>query len=250
MNKYRLSAIVEYDGTDFEGFQVQARKRTVQGELERALHKITGEKIRVTGAGRTDTGVHAIGQGVHFDTTWNRPPKVLQRALNAVLPNDIAIRTLVQVPEDFSARYSAQNRTYRYTILNQAIRSPLAERYALAISEPLDADAMNSAAQYLIGEHDFGAFGTPPRGDNTVREVYHAQVTREGARVLTKIKANAFLYRMMRRIVGTLILVGKGTLSITEFREVLEKKRRAGQSVPPHGLCLIAVNYGVMDENI
>ena len=248
----RLLAIIEYDGTDFEGFQIQARKRTVQGELERALRQITGEKIRVIGAGRTDTGVHATGQGAHFDTTWNRPPEILQRAMNAVLPNDIAIRTLVRVQDDFSARYSAQSRTYRYTILNQAIRSPLAQRYALIVPEPLDVDAMDAAARCLIGKQDFGAFGTPPRGENTVREVYRVQVTREGTRVLIEIEANAFLYRMVRRVVGTLLLVGKGALSIEQFCEVLVKKRRAGQSVPPQGLCLIAVNYGVMekDENI
>ena len=243
MNTRRFLALIEYDGTDFEGFQIQARKRTVQGELERALHKITGEKIRVTGAGRTDTGVHAIGQGAHFDTAWNRPPEILQRALNAVLPNDIAIHVLVQVPNDFSARYSARSRTYRYTILNQAIRSPLAGRYALLVSEPLDIDALNAAARCLIGKHDFGAFGTPPRGDNAVREIYRAQVTREGARVLIEIEANAFLYRMVRRIVGTLVLVGKGALSVEDFRAVLAKKRRAGESVPPQGLCLVEVKY-------
>lgn len=246
----RLLAVVEYDGTDFEGFQIQARKRTVQGELERALRQITGERIRVIGAGRTDTGVHATGQGAHFDTTWNRPPEILQRALNAVLPTDIAIRALIQVPNDFSARYSAQSRTYRYTILNQAIRSPLAARYALVVPEPLDVAAMDAAAQCLVGKHDFSAFGVPPRGDNTVRQVHRAQVTREDTRVLIEIEANAFLYRMVRRIVGTLLLVGKGVLSAADFREVLEKKRRAGQAVPPQGLCLIAVKYGVIDENI
>ncbi|MBM3128067.1 MAG: tRNA pseudouridine(38-40) synthase TruA [Chloroflexi bacterium] len=249
MDKYRLLAIVEYDGTDFEGFQIQARKRTVQGELERALHQITGEKIRVIGAGRTDTGVHATGQGAHFDTAWTRPQKVLQRALNAVLPNDIAIRSLRQVPDDFSARYSAQSRTYRYTILNQPIRSPLAARYALIALEPLDANAMNAAARCLIGTRDVGAFGTPPRGENTVREIYRAHVTREDARVLIEIEANAFLYRMMRRIVGALLLVGTGALSVEEFQDVLAQKRRAGQSAPPHGLCLIAVKYDLATES-
>jgi tRNA pseudouridine38-40 synthase len=239
----RLLAIIEYDGTDFEGFQIQARKRTVQGELEHALRQITGEKIRVVGAGRTDTGVHATGQGTHFDTTWNRPPEILQRALNAVLPNDIAVRTLIRVPHDFSARYSAQSRTYRYTVLNQQIRSPLPARSALFVPEPLDVGAMDTAARCLIGKQDLGAFGTPPHGENTVREVYRAQVTHEGARVLVEIEANAFLYRMVRRIVGTLLLVGKGTLSVEQFRQVLAKQRRAGQSVPPQGLCLIAVNY-------
>jgi tRNA pseudouridine38-40 synthase len=246
MNKYRLLAIVEYDGTEFQGFQIQPRKRTVQEELERALQQITGEKIRVIGAGRTDTGVHAAGQGAHFDTAWKQPLKVLQRALNAVLPNDIAIRSLMQVPDDFSARYSAQSRTYRYTILNQPIRSPLAARYALVVAEALDVNAMNDAARGLIGKHDFGAFGTPPRGDNTIREVSRAQVTRESTRVLIVIEANAFLYRMMRRLVGTLILVGKGALNTEKFRQVLAKQRRAGQSVPPQGLRLIAVNYSVL----
>ena len=239
----RLLAIIEYDGTEFEGFQIQKRRRTVQGELEKALRQITGAKIRVIGAGRTDTGVHATGLGVHFDTAWGKSPQVLQRALNAVLPTDIAVSRMIQVPADFSARYSAQSRAYRYTILNQATRSPLAERYALRVPEPLDANAMDAAARGLIGKHDFGAFGTPPRGDNTVREMYRAQVQREAERVCVELEANAFLYRMVRRIVGTLILVGKGTLSVAEFREVLEQKRRAGESVPPHGLCLIAVKY-------
>ena len=239
----RLLAIIEYDGTEFEGFQIQKRRRTVQGELEKALRQITGAKIRVIGAGRTDTGVHATGLGVHFDTAWGKSPQVLQRALNAVLPTDIAVSRMIQVPADFSARYSAQSRAYRYTILNRATRSPLTERYALRVPEPLDANAMDAAARGLIGKHDFGAFGTPPRGDNTVREMYRAQVQREAERVFVELEANAFLYRMVRRIVGTLILVGKGTMSVAEFREVLEQKRRAGESVPPHGLCLIAVKY-------
>ncbi len=239
----RLLAIVEYDGTEFEGFQIQKRRRTVQGELEKALHHITRERIRVIGAGRTDTGVHAAGLGAHFDTAWSKSADVLQRALNAVLPTDIAIRQLVHVPPDFSSRYNAKSRVYRYTILNQATRAPLAERYALRVAEPLDADTMNAAVRDLIGKHDFGAFGSPPRGDNTVREMYRAQVQREAERVDIELEANAFLYRMVRRIVGTLILVGKGTLSIGEFRKVLEKRRRAGESVPPQGLCLIQVKY-------
>jgi len=239
----RLLALVEFDGTEFEGFQIQKRRRTVQGELERALFQVTGDHVRVVGAGRTDTGVHAAGLGVHFDTAWKQTPPVLLRALNAVLPNDVAILRVVEVPPDFSARYSAKSRAYRYTILNQSVRSPLAERYALLVPELLDAAAMDAAARCLIGQHDFGAFGTPPRGDNTVREMYAAQVRRDGGRVLVDLEANAFLYRMVRRIVGTLLLVGKGVLSISGFRDVLEKKRRAGDSVPPHGLCLIAVKY-------
>lgn len=248
MDKRRLLAVLEYDGTDFAGFQIQRGKRTVQGELERALHKITGEKIRVIGAGRTDTGVHAAGQGAHFDTAWKQSNEILHRALNAVLPNDIAVNSLIQVTPDFSARYSAESRTYRYTLLNQATRSPLAERYALRVAELLDVKAMDAAARLLIGQKDFGAFGTPPRGDNSVRQIYRAHVERQGAQIIIEIEANAFLYRMMRRIVGTLLLVGKGALSIDEFVQVIEKKRRAGQSVPPHGLCLIQVKYDLEND--
>lgn len=248
MNIRRLLAIVEYDGTAFKGFQLQRAKRTVQGELERALHKITGEKIRVMGAGRTDTGVHAAGQGAHFDTVWKQSNQVLQRALNAVLPKDVAVRSLVEVPPDFSARYSATSRVYRYTLLNQPLRAPLAERYALWIAEPLDADTMNAAAQLLVGQKDLGAFGTPPRGDHSIRQIYRAHVERQGARISIEIEATAFLYRMMRRIVGTLLLVGKGVMTTNEFVRVIEKKRRAGQSVPPHGLCLVQVKYDLGND--
>lgn len=239
----RLLAILEYDGTDFEGFQVQKRGRTVQGELEGALREITGEEIRIVGAGRTDSGVHALGQGAHFDTEWDRSPEVLHRALNAVLPNDMAVRSIVPVAPDFSARYSARSRAYRYTILNQPHRSPLACRYAFHIPDPLDVDAMDAAARCLLGSQDFGAFGTPPHGQSTTREMIRAQVKKVASTVQIELEANAFLYRMVRRIAGTLLWVGRGEMSVEEFRGVMAKKRRAGQSVPPHGLCLMAVHY-------
>ncbi len=244
----RLLATLEYDGTDFDGFQIQKRGRTVQGELERAIREVTGEKIRVTGGGRTDSGVHALGQGAHFDTRWHRPIETLQRALNAVLPTDIAVRTITQVPDDFSARFSATSREYRYTILNQPIRSSLEQRYALLVAEPLNAQAMDAAARCLIGVHNFAAFGTPPKGDITTREMHAAGVQRIGTRVIVELKANAFLYRMVRRIVGTLLWVGKGAMGVDEFREVLERKRKAGPSIPPQGLCLVAVNYNLATE--
>jgi tRNA pseudouridine38-40 synthase len=245
----RLLVTLEYDGTDFEGFQVQKRGRTVQGDLERALVQITGETIRVTGGGRTDSGVHALGQSAHFDTSWHRPIETLQRALNAVLPTDIAVRTIARVADYFSARYSATSREYRYTILNQPSRSPLEQRYALLVPEQLDTHAMDAAARCLIGVHDFGSFGTAPRGDVTTREMYHASVERTGAQVIVELKANAFLYRMVRRIVGTLLIVGKGVMGVDEFREVLKRRGKAGPSVPPQGLCLVAVNYELAAED-
>ncbi|MBI3538323.1 MAG: tRNA pseudouridine(38-40) synthase TruA [Chloroflexi bacterium] len=239
----RLLATLEYDGTDFRGFQFQKRGRTVQGEIETALTHVTRDKTRVVGAGRTDSGVHAIGQAAHFDTTWQRSLAELQRALNAVLPNDIAVVDLKQVAENFSARYAATSRLYRYTILNQAQRAPLVDRFALIVPEPLDENAMDRAARLLIGEKDFGAFGTAPEGTNTVRVVTRAHVQRAGARVWFEIEANAFLYRMVRRIVGSLLKVGKGRQSVADFQAVLEKKRRAEIAARPNGLCLMRVQY-------
>lgn len=243
LERHRLLAIVEYDGTEFEGFQIQIRGRTVQGELEAAVRQATGEQVRVTGGGRTDSGVHALGQAAHFDTTWRRPIDTLQRALNAILPTDIAIHSLEQVAPDFSARFSAKSRTYRYTILNQPARSPLQERYALQVPQWLDAEQMNQAANFLVGVNDFGAFGRPPKGDVTTREMHRAEVVRTGARITIELEANAFLYRMVRRIVGTLIGVGKGAMSIDDFRGVIAQKSKAGPAVPPQGLSLIAIRY-------
>ncbi len=267
----RLFATLEYDGTDFLGFQTQKRGRTVQGELERAITRVTGEKIRIVGGGRTDAGVHAAGQAAHWDTHWKRSLEELQRALNAVLPADLAIMNLRLVSENFSARFSAHARIYRYTILNEAQRSPLAERFALWVKEPLDALKMDSAARLLIGTHDFGAFGRAPsrreyrerelslharegarkllRGDNTTREMHRASVSRAGARIAIEFQANAFLYRMVRRMVGTLLQVGKGRLSLAEFRAVFEKKKRAEASAPPNGLCLLAVRYAIEETD-
>jgi tRNA pseudouridine38-40 synthase len=245
----RLLVRIEYDGTDFEGFQVQKRGRTVQGELERALQQITGEAIRVTGGGRTDSGVHALGQGAHFDTEWNRPPETLQRALNAVLPRDMSIRAISRVGPEFSARYSATSRSYRYTILNQAVRSPMAARYSLLMSDPLDAEAMDGAARCLIGTHDFGAFGMPPHGNNSVRQILRAEVQRSGSNIWIDLEANAFLYRMVRRIVGTLLWVGRHELNLAEFGQVVAKERRAGPAVSPQGLCLVTVKYDLATES-
>ncbi len=238
-----LLAVLEYDGTEFLGFQSQKRGRTVQDEFERALAEFGDTPIRLVGGGRTDAGVHAQGQTASFTIDWPRDLETLQRALNAKLPRDLAVTSLRAVPESFSARHSAQSRVYRYTVLNQAVRSPLEERFALWIATPLDADAMDTAAQELIGTRDFGAFGTPPRGDNTIREIKSTRVRREGAKVYFEFEANAFLYRMVRRLVGTLLMVGRGEIGRTEFAEIIQRKRRAGDAVPPHGLCLMQIKY-------
>ncbi len=244
-NVRKLMAVVEYDGTAYAGFQIQKNKRTIQGEIERALAKVTQEEIRIVGAGRTDAGVHARGQVIAFRTAWRRSLEELQRALNAVLPRDIAVRELAPAAEDFHPRFSAVSREYRYTIWNAPVRSPLVARFAYHFPWPLDVAAMNEAASALVGTHDFASFGRPPKGENTVRTVYRAQCTREGSFVYFDIVANAFLQRMVRSIVGTLLEVGTGKLSSSDFREILEAadRRRAAPPAPAHGLCLMKVNY-------
>jgi tRNA pseudouridine38-40 synthase len=241
----RLLAVVEYDGTDYLGFQVQAQGATIQGEIEHALAAVTREEIRVIGAGRTDAGVHAQGQVITFSTAWRHPVEELQHALNAVLPKDIAVHELRPVARGFHPRFDAASREYRYTVFNRPLRSPLAWRFAYHFPRPLDVAAMNEAAGVLIGSHDFASFGRAPQGDNTVRVVYQARWTQEEPFVYFDIVANAFLYRMVRSLVGTLLLVGTGELSSEEFEEIFRfaDRDRAGQVAPAHGLCLIRVNY-------
>lgn len=238
-----LLAVLEYDGTDFLGFQRQKRGRTIQEELERSLAEFGRKTVRVVGGGRTDAGVHASGQTASFRIEWAHDLYTLQRAVNAKLPRDLAVVSLREVPEDFSARYSARSRTYRYTVLNQTFRSPLQERYALWVGPDLDVEAMYEAAKRTPGRRDWSAFGTPPRGANAVRDLKRSEVWREGHRVLFELEADAFLYRMVRRMVGTLLQVGRHELSLAEFIEVVRCKRRGGDSVPPNGLALVKVKY-------
>jgi tRNA pseudouridine38-40 synthase len=241
----RFWARVEYDGTDFHGFQVQAAERTVQGEIERALQAVTGARTRVVGAGRTDRGVHARGQVISFSSAWRHSLPDLHRALNAVLGADVAILEMDLAPEDFHPRFSATRRVYRYMILNQAWRSPLERRTAWQITQKLDLDRMADASQSLTGTQDFATFGQPPQGVNTVRTVYGAGWQAEGSRICFTIEANAFLYRMVRSIVGTLVLVGWGQVSPREFEGFLQARDRSlvKQVAPAHGLCLMRVDY-------
>lgn len=241
----KIKAIVEYDGTRYAGFQEQPHQPTIQGEMERALAEVTQRKTKIVGAGRTDAGVHARGQVVHFLTGWKRSLRELHRAFNALLPHDIAVREMTLAAPDFHARFTAVSREYRYTILNQKVRSPLQERYTYHYAQPLDVQAMGKALTYLIGTHDFASFGQPTRGDNTTREVMHASCAREGSHIYIDLTANAFLRQMVRSIVGTLLLVAKGALSPLDVKEVLQARDRgsAGAPAPAHGLCLIRVNY-------
>jgi tRNA pseudouridine38-40 synthase len=241
----RVRATVAYDGTAYRGYQRQLSEPTVQEALEAALERITQTFTRVLAAGRTDAGVHAEGQVIAFDTSWERGLPVLQRAMNAVLPPDIAVRDLQKVASDFHPRFDAQSRRYRYTVYNAPVRSPLARRSSLHVRRPLDVAAMEQATVSILGVHDFAAFGRPPQGDNTVRYIGEAVWRDELPWLFFEIEANAFLFRMVRSIVGTLLAVGRGKLSPDEFKQVLASRDRslAGKTAPAHGLCLIQVIY-------
>jgi len=240
-----LGAVVEYDGTRYAGFQRQKREITVQEEIEKALASVTQEQTKIMGAGRTDAGVHATGQVISFSTGWKRSLSELQRALNALLPFDIGILELSEVALDFHARKSALSRRYRYTILNRPVRLPLSRLYAYHWVGELDLEAMKEALGSLIGVHDFASFGRARPGGNTVRQMLEVDCRREGEYIYIDLVANGFLKRMVRCIVGTLLLVGRGEVSPQRFKEVLEAKdrSRAGDPLPAHGLCLTKVSY-------
>jgi tRNA pseudouridine38-40 synthase len=266
----RLAALVAYDGTDFKGFQRQApgHGRTAQGELEAALLRLTGEAIAVEGAGRTDSGVHASGQVITFSSVASYDEATWLRALNALLPADIAVRAVRMVDDGVHARKSALARSYRYRILCDPARDPLRERYAWRSPVRLDVAAMRAAAALLLGEHDFGAFGSSPRDNraegyrgHTVRTMLRAECAWRTSElsespeapdeVECRFAANAFLTGMVRRLVGTLSLVGVGRLSVDDFQRILESRAKAhpGILAPAQGLCLTGVDYpaGLID---
>ena len=241
----RYKAVIAYDGTDFCGFQTQLQDRTVQGVIEAALAKISNNFVRITGAGRTDTGVHATGQVISFNLAWKHTSHQLQKALTANLPEDVCVTSLTAVHQNFHPRFDALSRQYCYTIINQFNRDVLRRRYTTHIRHPLNLDLMQRASQHLIGTYDFAAFGKPPQGDNTVRTITQAEWFSQEKTLKFKITANAFLYRMVRNIVGTLIQVGLGKIKTEEFKEIIlsKNKSKAGPTAVARGLCLIKVKY-------
>ena len=242
----RVRAIVAYDGTDYGGFQRQANAPTIQAALEAALAQVTRETITVLAAGRTDAGVHAAGQVIALDTVWRHGVGALQRALNAVLPANIAVKDVEEVAPGFHPRYDARSRHYRYTLYNAPVRWPLKRRYSLYVAASLDVEAMQQATRSLLGEHDFAAFGRPHKPSGvTVRRMLMAEWGGKAPSLTFDIEANAFLYRMARSIVGTMLQVGKGEMSVEEFTAVLAScdRSQAGPTAPPHGLCLMQVKY-------
>ncbi len=240
----RYRARVEYDGTDFFGFQAQPGTRTVQGVLEAALASLSdGVRQPVDGAGRTDAGVHATGQVIAFTYAGRLSAPELQQALNAILPEDVALHDLRRAPRGFHPRYAARYREYRYTVWNGP-RSPLRERFALRVRTPLDTAAMARAGSILEGRHDFTAFGGGDR--QPVRTVHAVRVRREGRLVTIDVRADAFLRGMVRRIVAVLLEVGRGKMDETAVAAALAERRPAlgGAAAPPQGLCLRRVALG------
>jgi tRNA pseudouridine38-40 synthase len=241
----RIALVVEYDGTDYAGSQYQRNAPTIQGELEKALKKLTSERTRLALAGRTDAGVHAEGQVVSFRTRAPYEAEVFVRALNAHLPQDIVVRSARQVPLSFQVRRQAKRRWYRYLIHNGRQRPALLRGYCWHIAQPLDVEAMQGAAQHLVGEHDLAAFAAPSAPGRTVRTVYRAEVRRHCSWVVFDIEANSFLTQQVRRTVGALVQVGLGKRTVEDFRRLLASAKRgaATEAAPPRGLCLMVVEY-------
>lgn len=238
---------IEYDGTDFVGSQWQNNGRTVQGELEGAWEQLTQERRRVTLAGRTDAGVHARGQVANVRTETNRDLATILRGLNAILPEDVGVLEVGEVPLDFHARHTAIRREYRYVIDNGRVAAPLLRRHAAYVQRLLDVEVMDAALQAVIGQHDFAAFTDGPQEGSTIRNCYAARCARSElwgqSLVVVDLAANAFLRHMVRKIVGMLLLIGEGRLGGESLAETLGGQVRRPPLAAAHGLYLMNVIY-------
>ena len=250
----RFALLIEYEGTNYGGSQYQKNARTIQGELELALSKLTNEQIRVSFAGRTDAGVHALGQVASFTAASRHHAKIIVRALNAHLPKDIAVRSAREVDSTFDPRRDARRRHYRYQFHLGAERPALSRKLVWHVGPHVDSDKMAAAADLLGGKHDFAAFtaASIARSVPTEREVFRAEFTKRGSVAWLEVEANAFLQHMVRRLAGALVQVGRGKRTKREF-EILLRRAEPGASrhtAPPEGLCLIKVRYenGLFDD--
>lgn len=242
----RMAMGVEYDGRPYCGWQSQAEGLTVQDTLQHALSQIASEKISVIAAGRTDTGVHALEQVVHFDTLAKRPLTAWVRGVNALLPDSIAVRWAHRVPDEFHARFSAHGRSYRYLLINRSVRNAVYTGKAGWFHVPLDIGAMQSAAKYLLGEHDFSAFRAAQcQAKSPVKNLRQLEIYRFGEMLVFDLSADAFLHHMVRNIVGCLVYVGKGKYSPAWLAEILTSRERslAAPTFSPDGLYLRRIKY-------
>ena len=241
-----LKLTIEYDGTSYAGWQTQTGRPTIQQTLEDAVHRITGERVHVQGSGRTDSGVHALGQAANFRTHANIPAAKLRLALNALLPPDIVVRSVREAPPDLHAQFDARWKTYRYAILNDRVPTALDRFFCHQVPVPLDVRAMRGAARSLVGRHDFQAFRSEGwREKDTVRTIRRLTIAKKGRYVHITVEGNGFLYNMVRAIAGTLIVIGRGKRPPEDMQKILASRDRkqAGPTAPARGLCLITVKY-------
>ncbi len=241
-----IKLLLSYDGTDFSGWQRQPDQRTVQQVLEEAIGRLTGVEPPTNASGRTDAGVHALGQVVHFYTASHHSDAVFVKALNAMLPHDVRVRGAWEMPQAFHATLDAKAKLYRYVIDNHPIADPFQTRYSDHVYQRLDVSAMNHGAAALKGRHDFHSFETHwPNRTSSVRTITHIAVNRMNDFVWIDVEADGFLYNMVRTISGTLVLVGTGRWPAARVAEVLaaEDRRAAGPTAPPQGLFLVRVRY-------
>jgi tRNA pseudouridine38-40 synthase len=248
-----LKVTLAYDGTDFSGWQVQPEAATVQATLASAIGRITGEKVLPQGSGRTDAGVHALAQVMTFVTESSVPTENFLRALNDILPKSVRVLEVVEVPPEFHARHSARSKTYRYRIYRESICPPFLARYVWHYPYSLDEPAMARAATLVVGEHDFTSFAAvdPERRKaeagtiSNVRTIGSSEWQRSGEELLFTVRGSGFLHHMVRNLVGTFILVGKGTLQVEDVTRILEARQRsaAGATAPASGLYLVNVEY-------
>ena len=242
----RIAVGIEYDGAAYSGWQQQAAAHSIQAALEQALSRIADHKVETICAGRTDAGVHAREQVAHFDTQARRTSLAWLLGTNTELPDDISLSWVRTVPEHFHARYSALTRSYRYLILNRAARSALQARRALLVHQPLDIEAMQAGAQWLLGEHDFSAFRSSEcQSHSPMRRLDSVRVSRNGAWVAIDVTANSFLHHMVRIIAGLLIMIGQGRVPPERVRDQLQLRQRGSSTAtaPAHGLYLWQVDY-------
>lgn len=242
-----IKLVIEYDGRGFNGWQKQPNKLNIQGEIENAIFQITGEKVDLIASGRTDAGVHSLGQTANFKTNSNIPIEKMAIAINSKLKRSIRIQNAEEVEERFHSRYSVKSKRYRYTINNSEFGSAIYRDMEYHFPIKLDIDKMKKAAKYFEGEHDFKAFkasGTSSK--SSVRKIYKAEVIKaENNRIYIELTGNGFLYNMVRIIAGTLVDVGTGKILPEEIPEIIEagERIRAGKTLPPNGLCLMEVIY-------
>ncbi|RLB11936.1 MAG: tRNA pseudouridine(38-40) synthase TruA [Deltaproteobacteria bacterium] len=244
--KKNIKLVIAYDGTNYHGWQVQKDKRTIQGTIEEQLRRITGENIRIIGSGRTDAGVHALNQVANFKTNSDLTPLQIKRALNSLLPEDIYVKSAECVPLKFHARYMAKSKTYEYRILNREEPDIFQRKYHWHVIPKLDIEVMKTALSLLKGTHDFSSFVSAGGATkNHVRTIYKIELYKEDDLIRIVIEANGFLRHMVRNIVGTVVQLGYGKISLDQFKDIFAAcdRQAAGKKAPAKGLFLVKVTY-------